>query len=64
MRDLGELLRNCIKFFENDEKQMKEYYEQRLNELGSELKRYQELCGESGANDLVTRQQALFNKMK
>lgn len=45
---------------------MKEYYEQRLSEFGSELKRYQQMNGESGAADLVTRSQQdlLLDKMK
>lgn len=68
VRDLSDLLRNCIKHFEHDEKQMKEYYEQRLSEFGSELKRYQS-SGDSGAADLVTRHQhqqqaLLLDKMK
>jgi hypothetical protein len=65
VRDLSDLLRNCIKFFERDETQMKAHYERQMSELSGQLKRYQQSTGDPEAADLVTRQQdALRNTMK
>lgn len=39
VRQLRELLKNCINYFERDERQMRINYEQRIEELSGELER-------------------------
>lgn len=57
VRDLGDLLRNCIKCYERDELETKAFYEKRVSDLERDLARYQQTTGESGAADLVTSSQ-------
>lgn len=63
VHDISDLLRNCIRYFKRDEIQMKTYYEKHLRELSTELKRYQQSNGDSGASGLMT-QQAFIDIMK
>lgn len=64
MRDLSDLLQNCIKYFKRDETQMKAHFERQMSELRGQLKRYQQSTDDSGAADLVTRQQDALRNMK
>lgn len=57
VRDLHELLRNCIKSFEIEDKLKKEYYEKQLSDFDTELKHYRQLSGQSATADLLTRAQ-------
>lgn len=62
VRDLNDLLRNCIKYFKHDEEQMIDYYKKRESVLTSQLKCYQQSSGESKAADLSNhfQQQAMM----
>lgn len=48
VKDVSDLLRNSVKYFEYYEFQLKQFYEQKVKALESQLQRYQEL----GVTDL------------
>lgn len=62
VRALSHLLQKLYKSVDREERQMKAFYEEQLNDLNSELKRYQQSGGDSQAADPVTPQQVLDMK--
>lgn len=48
VKDVSDLLRNSVKYFEHYETQLKQFYEQKVSALEGQLQRYQEL----GVTDL------------
>lgn len=65
-QDLGKLMKKLIHHFEGEEHQLREFYENQVSELSSELKRYQTLISNTEIVDpKVPQQQFLSNeKMK